>query len=89
MLAVGDYNGDGLDDLAVTARTVSNDGYLFVYYGQQNTGLNASNRQVIKIEKYKYINALTAIDINHDGYDDIISIHFDDLSYSYPSQILF
>gem|GEM_PF-1560247 len=89
MVAVGDYNGDGLDDLAVTAGAIENDGFLFIYYGQQNTGLNALNRQIIRIEKYKAINAITAVDIDHDGYDDLVSIHYDSETWTYPTQIHF
>lgn len=88
LAAVGDFNGDGVDDLAVTLGNADTKGTMIIYYGSRTTGLSSDNRQVIEGSAH-YMTSIAAADLNHDGYDDIVVIYFDLTSYSYPSQIYF
>lgn len=89
LAAVGDFNGDGLDDLAVTLGSHANKGMMIIYYGSRNAGLSGDNRQVIINSAMNAMASIAAADIDHDGYDDIIAIHYDGSSWTYPSQIYF
>jgi len=78
-IAVGDYNGDGFDDLAVAAPyhdgNNTNSGKVYFYYGS-STGLptTASNNQYGGGYNYYYgQNMVCTGDINGDGFDDFVS----------------
>lgn len=85
-LAVGDFDGDGYDDLAVSApgaddSGVTNGGAVHVFYGS-STGLSFVGDQILHQgttgidgvpETYDYMgDSLTTGDFDCDGYDDLV-----------------
>jgi hypothetical protein len=78
-VTVGDFNGDGFDDLAAAAPynddNNTNSGKIYFYYGS-STGLSttASNNQYGGGYNYNYGTNMTSTgDINGDGFDDFVS----------------
>lgn len=74
----GDVNGDGYDDVMISAQTYTNDqteeGRVYVFYGSA-TGLGATADWMIEGDQNGARLATsisTAGDVNADGYDDII-----------------
>jgi hypothetical protein len=70
-LAVGDMNGDGLDDLVVTAGGNQPNAFLNVYL-QGAAGLATIP---ITLNTYHLPSAVQVADVNHDGRDDVIIAH--------------
>jgi hypothetical protein len=70
-LAVGDVNGDGLDDLVVTAGGNMPNAFLNVYL-QGAEGLAA---EPITLDTYHLPSAVQVVDVNHDGREDVIIAH--------------
>jgi len=80
-LAVGDFNGDGYDDIAVGAPYYDDgeidEGVVFIWYGSAN-GLGLNGNPVncdkvlqIDIDNAYFGHALTTGDFDNDGYDDL------------------
>lgn len=75
-IASGDFNGDGIDDLAVGAPEADGDaGRVYVYFGGPNF-LNPALRPWAAIQaphqRGRFGNALVAEDFNDDGKDELI-----------------
>ena len=70
-LAVGDVNGDGLDDVVVTAGGNQPDAYLSVFL-QGPTGLATTP---ITYPAYHLPSAVVVSDVNHDGREDVVVAH--------------
>ena len=71
-LAVGDVNGDGRDDLVVTAGGNAPDAYLNVFLQQAGT-LAMASRTVYSAHHLP--SAVAIADLNHDGRQDVIALH--------------
>lgn len=80
-IAMGDFNGDGLDDLAVSAHRDStyrlNAGAVFLFWGPLEAGeLSASDADAtlygVNSGDRAGVSVANAGDMNADGYDDII-----------------
>lgn len=75
----GDFNGDGYDDLVLSAPSTHNDevaGLVFVYYGSE-TGLGEPTEPALILEgadpALRYGDVVRNVgDLNGDGYDDLI-----------------
>ena len=70
-LAVGDVNGDGLDDVVVTAGGNAPHAYLNLFL-QGASGLAATP---ITYTAYHLPSAVAIADLNHDGREDVIVLH--------------
>ncbi|MDR0966948.1 MAG: VCBS repeat-containing protein, partial [Myxococcales bacterium] len=81
LAGVGDINGDGIDDLIVAAPSKSPDnGFIAIYYGQRNSELFLENPEIIK-GTAPFGTSLTVVDVNHDGYDDIVIVYYESFSH--------
>lgn len=73
-LAVGDFNGDGFDDLVVTKGTqdqFSDESELHILFGSQN-GLTTVGDSVILIAQTGNVEVTLGVsDFNNDGFDDL------------------
>ena len=75
-LASGDFNGDGITDLAIGAVYYgANAGRVYVHYGAAGTGLNTTAGGVITgTANPGYFGTFVSVrDMNNDSYDDLIS----------------
>ncbi len=80
MLAVGDVNGDAVDDLVVSAPELSPGGHVYILWGGQTMPstieLSNSTTNVARlIDPRNSQNSGTALacgDANHDGFDDLL-----------------
>lgn len=93
-LSVGDYNGDGFDDLAIGVPgedwgNITDAGAINILYGSATVGLTAKGNQVFSqnikdiggvAEKYdRFGSSLSSGDYNADGKDDLaIGVPFED-----------
>jgi hypothetical protein len=82
VVATGDFNGDGADDLAVGIPNddgrhgiAINSGIVVVWYGIPGTGLAQGSFTVLRLaipqEHARFGAALAAGDFDHDGFDDL------------------
>ncbi len=72
-ITFGDINGDGYNDLVVTASGAnSNGGKIYVYYGGQNFD-DIADITINGTPSSPCGFAMATVDINGDGYDDIIA----------------
>lgn len=78
-IAIGDFNGDGLSDLAIGQRDDPNNqfgsGRVQIYFGKSNANFDAPDMEIIGPEnEASYGEVLrNAGDINKDGYEDLIA----------------
>jgi hypothetical protein len=69
-LALGDFDGDGLHDLALSAPDTDG-GSVWIHRGRSD-GLEADSTRVLTAEGGRFGVALHALDVNGDGYDDLL-----------------
>lgn len=69
-LAVGDFNGDGYDDAAVSEDYALQ----FHVYDGSASGLTALSSTVSYTASYRFSERLRAADFDGDGYDDLLAI---------------
>jgi hypothetical protein len=82
--ALGDFNGDGYDDFAVSASALCHntlhEGRIYIYYGGPNADTIA-DLEINGTHDYDYMGTLMASgDFNGDGFSDLIS-HAGDIYY--------
>ena len=72
-MATGDLNGDGIDDIVIAAPNLSNS-FLLIYYGTNGLGITAeaNKKQIINTANYYFGASMSVLDVDHDGYDDLI-----------------
>jgi len=72
-VAVGDFNGDGIDDLAIGAPgRNNNDGAVFILFGDTEIGLQGeSPRQFSGMDQSQFGAALAVADFDGDDIDDL------------------
>jgi hypothetical protein len=69
-LAVADFNLDGRSDVAVGTANSASAGSIYIYYGSAGGLVISPAPTPIVVE---YVQALTAVDLNGDGYPDLLS----------------
>jgi hypothetical protein len=101
-VAAGDFNGDGADDLAVSAddedvEGIRNSGAVNVIYGKQGCGLTATGNQVwdqgILLDSPetddRFGNEIAAGDFNGDGFDDLaVGTPWEDITISTSGEVI-
>ena len=89
LCAIGDYNGDGCGDLAVTSSNVADSGVIYVLLGNkthdypefiQDAQIKINHNNIINygdsaLDSFFIINGIQFADMNNDGLDDIICIN--------------
>lgn len=91
ILAAGDLNDDGIDDLVIVAQQNSNYNQtkIYVVYGQKDLSGNMKSvdADVMFQRDFMHISAIAVGDINADGIDDLaISDHLSGISHASPYQ---
>jgi len=79
---VGDVNGDGIEDLALSSYTVNNDWKVAIFYGRQYPQTTPDLVQIYPSPEWSFVGFFPLGDINGDGHDDI-ALMFQGGSYQY------
>jgi hypothetical protein len=90
--ALGDFNGDGYDDFAVSASALCHntlhEGRIYIYYGGPNADTIA-DLEIDGIHDYDYMGRLLAGgDFNGDGFNDLL-VHAGDVYYGIRMCVFF
>ncbi|MCX6732333.1 MAG: FG-GAP-like repeat-containing protein, partial [Candidatus Roizmanbacteria bacterium] len=72
-IATGDVNGDGIEDLALL--TTAGNGKVYIFFGETNLDTKSLNNADVVLSGEsgaKLTSSISLVDVNGDGYDDIL-----------------
>jgi len=70
-VAIGDFNGDGMNDIAALNTSAGSNYANVVYYLRSADGIGSKPSGMISVNGATAVDALCASDLNRDGYDDL------------------
>lgn len=92
---IGDFNGDGLNDLAVMNSSAGSNVAEVAYYLRSSSGIGSKptgrvrvNSTISVIDNTSVVGQLQAVDLNDDAYDDLVFIRRSTAGASYASVLL-